>query len=576
LYSLRKRHSFLSLVHPEDRARVLDSIDRTLRGEQDYQAEFRILPPDGNVRWVAAHGQLFRDAAGAPLFLAGADLDITERKQAAEQVASMARFALENPNPVLRFDRDGRLLFANKASDEMLKVWGVAVGGTAPDFLRNLGRGALAAGRQEALEVPCGERLFLFDIVPVPAAGYVNIYGRDTTEHRRLEEQLRQSQKMEAIGRLAGGVAHDFNNLLTAIQGYGELILRRGPEDAPHKRHVEQILDAASRAASLTSQLLAFSRRTLFQPRVLDINSAIADTGKLLRRLIGEDVELVYRLAPDAGNVRTDPGQLGQVILNLAVNARDAMPRGGRLTLETSRAGELGDGQDVLSVPGFPGAKPGPYVCLAVSDTGAGMSPEVQEHLFEPFFTTKEHGKGTGLGLSTVYGIVTQSGGYIRVRSEAGRGSTFRVYLPRVSDPLQEAPRLAASAVPSGHETILLAEDAPEVRESLRRSLEGSGYRVLAAPDPNAALLLAEDPSGPAQLLIADVVMPGMNGRELARRLTTRWPALRVLFISGYADSVAQQDALEPGQAFLRKPFSMDDLGRKVREVLDAPSAPTA
>jgi hypothetical protein len=389
----------------------------------------------------------------------------------------------------------------------------------------------------------------------------------DITARKELEAQLNQSQKMEAIGRLAGGVAHDFNNLTTAILGYSELMLRRlGPDD-PLRRHVAEVTRAAERAAGLTRQLLAFSRKQLLQPRVLDVAEVLEHSRSLLERLIGEDVELITRGEPGVGRVKADPVQLDQVILNLAVNARDAMPRGGRLVLEASNA-DLDEDYAHEHVT----VRPGRYVMLAVSDTGHGMDKETQQRIFEPFFTTKDKGKGTGLGLSTVYGIVQQSGGYVWVYSEVGRGTTFKIYLPRVEDEA-DPPEPVAGPVATraeASETLLLVEDEASVRELLRELLETAGYSVLEASGPAEALQIVESRPQPIQLLITDVVMPEMTGPELARRLAEMRPGLRMLFLSGYTEGVvADKGLLADGAHFLQKPFTGDALEAKVREVLE-------
>jgi nitrogen-specific signal transduction histidine kinase len=393
----------------------------------------------------------------------------------------------------------------------------------------------------------------------------VVINSRDISERRQLEEQLRQSQKMEAVGRLAGGVAHDFNNLLTAISGYSELMLRRLRQGDPLRHNAEEINKAGNRAASLTSQLLAFSRKQVLQPKVLDLNIVVADMDKMLRRLIGEHIELVTILEPQLWSIRADPGQLQQVILNLAVNARDAMPEVGRLTIETSNI-ELDDENARWHV----GVRPGRYVMLAVNDTGFGMDSQTRERVFEPFFTTKEVGKGTGLGLATVYGIVKQSGGYVWVYSEPGRGTTFKVYLPRVDAPAEAVARPRETGTLVGTETILLAEDDETLRPLAKGLLEKLGYRVLDAENAERALALAAAHGGPIHLLVADVVMPGASGRELARRLAQTRPDTKVLYISGYTDdAIVHHGMLEPGLHFLQKPFTPAALARKVRDVLD-------
>jgi CheY-like chemotaxis protein len=373
---------------------------------------------------------------------------------------------------------------------------------------------------------------------------------------------------MEAVGRLAGGIAHDFNNLVTAILGYADLALRRVAAHDPLRRNVEEITRAAERAAALTQQLLAFSRKQVLQPRVLDVRAVLEGAQGLLRRLISEDIELAIRAEPGVGRVRVDPVQLEQVLLNLAINARDAMPQGGRLLLEAQDQ----DLDDAYAREHL-GGQAGRFVMLAVSDTGHGMNRETQARIFEPFFTTKELGKGTGLGLSTVYGIVKQSGGYIWVYSEPGRGSTFKVYLPRVTETAEAAAEPEAPGLPArGSETVLLVEDEDAVRQLVQELLESVGYEVLTAARPVEALRLAADYAGPLHLLVTDVVMPQMDGPELAQRLRTLRPDVRVLYVSGYSPGiVADRGVLEHGGTFLQKPFSAEALETKVRETLDAP-----
>jgi PAS domain S-box-containing protein len=391
----------------------------------------------------------------------------------------------------------------------------------------------------------------------------------DVSERKKLEEQLRQLQKMEALGRLAGGIAHDFNNLLAVITGYSELLSDSlQSEDGMHKK-VDEIRKATARAVSLTHQLLAFSRKQVLEPRVLDVNGSIADLSELLRRVIGEDIELVMQLDPGVGQVKADPSQLEQVLMNLVVNARDAMPRGGKLTLETANI-EL----DQAYARHHPGTTPGRYVMLAVSDTGIGMDAQTQARLFEPFFTTKGRARGTGLGLATVYGIVQQSGGSIEVSSELRRGSTFRIYLPWVDAAVRPVLATEESHPAGGAETILLVEDAEGVRELARESLERRGYAVLVASSPAEALEILQRHGRPIDLLLTDVVLPGMSGSELAARLLPFHPETKVLYMSGYTDdAVVQHGVLEEHVAFLPKPFTLAGLARKVREVLDLVSS---
>jgi len=388
----------------------------------------------------------------------------------------------------------------------------------------------------------------------------------DVTERKNLELQLFQAQKMDAVGRLAGGVAHDFNNLLTAINGYSELGLQRLNERDPVYQDMKEILKAGERAAGLTRQLLAFSRKQILQPRILYLNAVVIETERLLKRLIGEDVELLMILGKELGNVKADPGQLEQVIINLAVNARDAMPDGGRLLIETANV-DLDEDYALHHRD----VKPGRYVMLAVTDSGTGMPDSVKDHLFEPFFTTKEPGKGTGLGLATVHGIVKQSGGHIGVYSEVGRGSTFKVYLPRIDVP-PDAPRAdeERSGGLRGSETILLIEDEAVVRKLARTVLANAGYKVLEARRGEEALLLAEKYPGSIHLALSDLIMPGMNGMELARRLEPIKPGLRTVFMSGYTDAaILGGGILGLEIPFLGKPFTATALLRKVRESLN-------
>jgi two-component system, cell cycle sensor histidine kinase and response regulator CckA len=392
------------------------------------------------------------------------------------------------------------------------------------------------------------------------------IVNRDITDRKQLEEQLYLSQKLEAIGRLSGGVAHDFNNLLGVIIGYSEALQRQIGEDHPHREAVDEIQNAGKRAALLTQQLLAFSRKQVLEPKVLDLNTLVSEVEKMLRRLIGEDIELNIVLPDGLGMVKADRGQIDQVILNLAVNARDAMPNGGKLTLETSNA--VLDESDVNR---FRYVVPGKYVLLKVTDTGCGMDAELQSHIFEPFFTTKESGKGTGLGLATVYGVIKQSGGYIWVDSELGKGTTFKIYLPRVEEPKEIAtpPETPAQDSSRSPRTILLVEDEHSLRKLTRETLVEIGHSVLEASDAFHALDIAERNNFAIDLLLTDVVMPGMSGRVLADKLTAAHPDIRVLYMSGYTDgAVATHGVLESGTSILRKPFTRDELTARVDEVL--------
>ena len=390
----------------------------------------------------------------------------------------------------------------------------------------------------------------------------------DATQRHHLEEQCRQAQKMEAVGRLAGGVAHDFNNLLTIINGYSELLLGSLPADSPARSLLAEIKKAGERSAALTRQLLAFSRRQFLAPRVLDLKVTVGDIEKMLRRVIGEEIELHTDLQPGLGKVRADAGQVDEVIMNLAVNARDAMPRGGRLTILTRDVELLGQ-----QLPAE--VAPGPYVMLAVADTGCGMSPEVRARIFEPFFTTKEVGQGIGLGLATVYGIVKQSGGHIDVASQPGRGTTFRLYLPRAEEPdRQRRSEPGTVPLPGGKETVLLVEDEDVVRSLSRFVLEGKGYTVLEARNGEEALRVSQGHAGPIHLLVSDVVMPQLGGRPLAERLAHRHPGMKVLYLLGYTDDAVVRHGVQEDEVnFLQKPYSPTALAAKVREVLDSAGA---
>ncbi len=397
-----------------------------------------------------------------------------------------------------------------------------------------------------------------------------DITQRKETEHalRRSEAQLRQSQKMEAIGRLAGGIAHDFNNILTAITGYSGLLKKRMGEDHEMFREVEEINKAAQRAADLTSQLLAFSRQQVLQTKILNLNDVVDDMNRMVRRLIGEDVELVTQPGLDLGAVEADPGQIEQVILNLAVNARDAMPDGGKLVILTQNVRI-----DAAEIEGVrAGVEPGDYVVMSLSDTGTGMNDEVRAQLFEPFFSTKEKGKGTGLGLSTVYGIVKQSDGYITVETAVGEGTTFHVYLPRVENEATatEAVETAFAARSTGTETILLVEDDESVRELASEILAQSGYTVIEACNGVDALEIYNEKPGEVDMLVTDIVMPQMGGKELARQLVDASPDLKVLFLSGYTSAaIVEHGLIDVERNFMQKPFTATDLSRKVRTLLD-------
>jgi PAS domain S-box-containing protein len=398
---------------------------------------------------------------------------------------------------------------------------------------------------------------------------FFELFAEDVSERRELEQQLRQAQKMEAVGRLAGGIAHDFNNLLMVISGYCEFLLERVGPNPALRGPAQEIANASQRATGLTRQLLAFSRKQMLAPKVIDLNLVVTENLRMLERVIGEDIDLVMVPGGELGSVKADPGQVEQVIMNLAVNARDAMPQGGKLTIETAN---ISLDEDYARF--HESVKAGDYVMLAISDTGVGMDADTQNHIFEPFFTTKGP-KGTGLGLSTVYGIIKQSEGYIWVYSEPGKGTTFKVYLPRVNyigEPVSVQPPAAPPKAEYGHETVMLVEDEAKLRGLARQSLEGQGYTVIEAGDGAEALQLAQAHRGPIHLLLTDVIMPGMNGRELAGELLPRRPEMRVLYMSGYTENaIGHNGMLDEGINLLQKPFTLAAMKAKVREVLDTP-----
>jgi PAS domain S-box-containing protein len=583
--------TFFHMIHPGDRSRVEAEILHCLATGADLDTEMRIVRSDGQTRWLAAHGRVYRDEASRPLRMVGVNYDITERK-AAEESLRASRQMLETvinniPQGVFWKDRNSLYLGGNRIVLEShgMQLQGEIVGKSdyqlagvtraeAAAFIRRdrdvMDRDAPQLGIIEPMTRADGSTMWL-ETSKLPlhdAAGVViGVLGtwQDITQRRQMEEQLRQSQKMEAVGRLAGGIAHDFNNLLTVILGYSEMLLAMLPAPAEHLRDsLEAVRDAGDRAAALTRQLLAFSRKQVLEPRVLNLNEVVTHTEKLLRRLIGENIVLGTVLADDLDLVRVDPGQMEQVLMNLVVNGRDAMPGGGRLTIETRAVDIPAEGPK--SDDDCP---PGRYVQLSVSDTGAGMTPEVKARIFEPFFTTKQLGQGTGLGLSTVYGIVKQSGGRIAVYSEPGIGSAFHIYLPAVT--AAPAPlALEDDAIRGGTETVLLVEDEQAVRALVRMSLEKRGYKVLEAASGREALDLAALHGGSIELLVSDVVMPEMSGPELVAALGPLRPAMKILLVSGYTEDAMVRHGIAQAKAnFLQKPFTLGTLARKVREVLD-------
>ena len=553
--------SDMALRFYEDDRRVLDM------GEPLLDREEQAVDPDGTIHWLSTVKVPIRDDSGSVIGLAGIGRDITRRKLAEEKVTSIAQFPEQNPNPVFRVARDREIVYTNPAARQLIS--GPDCGeGTLPQGVWTAVEEVLSTGSLTELEVACGEKSYSITVSPVSGTEQVNVYAHNITERKSLYLRLLQAQKMESFGRLAGGIAHDFNNLMGVVLGYSEMLLAQRMEPDRQRELVWEIRCAGERAASLTSQLLAFSRQQVLQEQVLDLNEVVTGATKMIGRLIGEDVRIATVLEPSLRKVRADQVQLEQVLMNLAVNARDAMPSGGILTIETSNVI-----LDTAYIIGHPEASPGEYVLVSVTDTGSGMDEYTKAHLFEPFFTTKERGKGTGLGLSTVYGIVRQSGGHIWAYSEQGRGSTFKIYLPVWTGPVEERTEKGAPIPRSGNlrgsETILLVEDEEMLRGLLETVLQSSGYDVLVARDADEAIALCEKAER-LDLLATDMVLPGMSGQGLADRLLELRPGLRTLFISGYTEqTVLLNTNLRNGARFLQKPFSPDLFVSKIREVLD-------
>ena len=576
-------------VHPGDRERVKEAAEEARRTGIGRPLEYRIRHKDGSWRVLESTASVVRNSEGVADKLVVVNRDVTDRKRAAEALrrseASFRSVFEDAPYGIYRAGLSGQLFLVNSTLEQMLGY------GSQDELLKaNLATDIYCdPGEHQRLIETFPQHQGFKDIefewkrkdgtrITVRSSGrpvrdetgefaYLEVFAEDITQRRVLEKQLRMAQKMEAIGRLSGGIAHDFNNLLGVIMGYSQVMKRSlGPAHSSYE-HAEEIEKASQRAVSLTRQLLAFSRQQVLEPAILNLNALVSDMEKMLPRLIGEDIKLNLILAPTLGQVKADQGQIEQVVMNLAVNARDAMPGGGKLIIQTANV-EL----DVAYTLEHPGSKPDRYVMLAVTDTGIGMDPETQAHIFEPFFTTKERDKGTGLGLATVYGVVKQSGGYIAVDSEKGKGASFSVYLPRVEQAVAVPEASPAKTLTlQGSETILLVEDAEPLRKLAHMFLKDNGYQVLTAADGEEALQVARQHAAPIQLLLTDVVMPGINGRVLAERLAPWQLGMKVLYMFGYTDSfIAGHGVLEAGTHLLHKPFTEEALMRKVREVLDA------
>jgi len=540
---------------------------------------------DGNMRNVEIHAYPILDGKGSVVQVIEYSIDITERKKAEEEVRKLSLAVEQSPAATVISDTKGNIEYVNPKFTEITgytyeEIIGknfriLNSGEHPPDFYKELWD-TITSGKEWHGEFHHKKKNGEFywehaSISPIKnEEGVITHFlgvKEDITETKLMEEQLLQSQKMEAVGSLAGGVAHDFNNMMTVVIGYSEFLLSTLKKGEVEYKCVGEIMKAGKKAASLTQQLLAFSRKQVFQPHVVNLNALITDLEKMLKRLIGEDIDLQLDLDSKLGAVRADPGQMDQITMNLAVNARDAMPRGGKITIETANV-ELDEEYCRLHMA----VQPGAYIMLAVSDTGIGMDKETQSRIFEPFFSTKEEGKGTGLGLSTVYGIVKQSFGNIWVYTEPGHGTTFKIYFPRIEEATEAREKEEASEkIFRGSETILLVEDEEMVRDLAYKVLAEMGYTVLAASNGEEALQICERHKGPIHLMLTDVVMPKMSGKELAESSVRRHPELKVLYMSGYTDnSVIRNGMLEPGVNFVQKPFTPLSLTKKVREVLDA------
>ncbi len=581
------RMSFPELAHPQDREKDSDLFRSVISGTLGpYQLEKRYVRKDGRLVWGRFTVSVVQSADPSQFYAVGMLEDVTRQKQAEQELHRREehfRLLIENASDLITvINGEGVIQYQSPSAGRLLGYRPEEVSGhrvfefihpeDTPRVVGALQRALAEAEAGVTVEFRLRHRDGTWKMIqsigrsmPFEDAGIcVVVNSRDVTEQKRLEVQLRQAQKMEAIGQLAGGVAHDFNNLLTVIAGHSELLMMSSAPDQPGHGSLAEIRKAADRAASLTRQLLAFSRQQVLSPRVMNLNAIVSDAEKMLKRLIGEDVALASSLSPNLSPVRVDPGQMDQVIMNLALNARDAMPRGGNITIETANVRFDDDAADTgMEIC------PGRYVMLAISDTGTGIAPEIRPHIFEPFFTTKAVGRGTGLGLAVVHGIVKQSGGHIAISSEMGVGTTFNIYLPVVEE--QPArPDTDALKPPNGHETILLAEDEASVRQLSAVALQRFGYNVLKAASGQEALDLLKTSGRKIDLLLTDLVMPEMSGRELAEAVLGRFPGIKVLYLSGYTDdAVVRHGILQSDVAFLQKPFTPIVLARKVREVLD-------
>ncbi len=610
---LTNPHLWFRQIYPDDRSQVLADFYKSHTNGKPFRFEYRLIARDGHLVWVRDEGTVVRDESGQPCFIRGFMFDVTELLRAKEAIQkSEAKFqTIFNGMAVgiAQVDANGRIMESNQVLQKMLGYQGEELYNRVLEELvhpddANQGSDLhkrLIGGERDHYQIERrylrknGEIVWGRLSVSLPYGtekppSYTIHMIEDITEWKRLEMQFLQFQKMETVGQLAGGIAHDLNNLFTILSGYSQLSLLEINEDHPLRGNLEEIEKTTARAAQLTHHLLAISRRQVLDMRVVDLNQVLRGLEKMLRRIIGEDIELILDLKTDLGKAKIDPGQIEQAILNLIVNARDAMPNGGKLIIETHNV-EL----DETYARSHFNVIPGRYILLSVTDTGCGMSPEVKEKIFDPFFTTKGKGKGTGLGLSTVYGIVKQSGGYIWVYSEINQGTTFKIYLPCVDEEAEDlSSQKQTGDFPRGEETILLVEDEDSLRSLTAKVLRDQGYTVLEAANGDEAMRLAREPAHekidlvllavkasslshhrePAHekidLVLTDLVMPQMGGKELVEQFKHLHPESRILFISGYTDGIIiHQASLSPETPFLQKPFSPMELARKVREVLD-------
>jgi two-component system, cell cycle sensor histidine kinase and response regulator CckA len=568
---------FLEYILSEEREHNRMVFLKLLEKQLEYcRYETRLVTRNGKPRWVEVYAQPLPEKDGQVPGISGTLMDITERKNAELQIQKLAAFPKLSPNPVLEFAHDGTLTYANEAALEMAHSFGQKeLPAILPPQASDLARQCLAtAQKQLRQEVRLDGRILTWSFFPIAPSQVVHCYGADVTEIQNLEAQLRHAQKLESVGQLAAGVAHDFNNILTIIQGYAECLLAQHSEDAALTHPLKQITLASKRAAGLTRQLLTFSRRQLIQLRPLDLNNVLQDLVRTLGRLVGQEVALDHTYEPNLPAIEADTGMLEQIVMNLAVNARDAMPKGGRLRLATRRVQVTAE-----HVWRNADARPGSFVCLAVSDTGCGMDAHTRERIFEPFFTTKDVGKGTGLGLATVYGIVKQHQGWIEVTTAPGQGASFEIYFPTLQTATAAATSTPSPAPPrAGHETILLVEDDAILREMVREVLLQHHYRILEAGSGVEALRLWDEQGEAVDLLLTDMVMPeGMSGRDLAEQLKRRKPGLKIIYSSGYSAEILGSDFALQGALFLPKPYNPSQLAELVRQCLGAaPAAATS